>query len=262
MMEAVFVPYELDPALYGVELTGWIPAGTYREALQQIAFAVGASVDCSRSWTVKIRQSLIAADETATATITKAEKGMDQAVELLELITGVKVLSHVFVETTDEKELYNGYLPTGTHEIIFSAPMHDLSITGGTITQSGANYAVVTVSAAGTVVLTGLAYADTAKSYSITTSGLSSSIRPNVLEVEQAYLVNPDNLEEVAQRLYDYHQQRYVQEVKLFAPSIEIGNVVEVETLYNQKIRGVVEKMTPDLVGGFVVKATIKGVVV
>ena len=261
IMEAVFVPYELDPALADVELTGWIPAGSYREALQQIAFAVGASVDCSRSWTVKIYSTQIAEDSTATKTITSAEKSVDQAVTLRQLITGVDVTAHAYVESTETKELYNGTLAAGSHEIIFNQPMHDLGITGGTITESGANYAIVSVASPGTVVLSGQIYTDTTQVKSITTSGLSSSIRPNVLKVEEAYLVHPGNLSEVAQRLYDYHQQRYVQDVKLFAPSITIGNVVEVDTLYSQKIRGVVEKMDADLFGGFVVKASIIGVV-
>jgi hypothetical protein len=100
---------------------------------------------------------------------------------------------------------------------------------------------------------------DTKTLYKVETPGVSLVTQPNVLKVESAYLVNIDNLTEVAQRISDYYQQRYVQKVKLFAPSIEVGQVVEVETLYNRKIRGVVEKIDANL-SGFVVKAEIVGV--
>ena len=262
MLESVSVPFELDADLYGIDVIGWIPSGTYREALQQIAFAVGASIDCSRSWTVKIFKSQIAADSEATASITKSEKGREQAVTLRQLITGVEVTSHNFVENSEEKELYNDVLSIGGHEIIFNEPMHDLSISGGSITASGANYAILEVTAEGTVTLTGQTYTDTSRVHSITLSGLSSSVRPNVLKVEEAYLIHSGNLVEAAERLFDYHQQRYIQELKLFTPSIVGGNIVEVETLYDKKIRGLVEKMEIDLTGGFVVKAKIIGVVI
>jgi hypothetical protein len=149
MLSAVYVPYELDPELFDIDIVGWIPAGTYREALQQIAFAIGASVDCSRAWTVKIYKTKIAEDSEATTTITKAEKAMGQPVSLRQLVTAVEVYGHEFVSSTDTAELYNGILSTGTHEIIFNQPMHDLSISGATITESGANYAIINVAVQG-----------------------------------------------------------------------------------------------------------------
>jgi len=40
--------YECDPDLAAVELRGWIPICTYREAIQQVAFAAGAYVLAAR----------------------------------------------------------------------------------------------------------------------------------------------------------------------------------------------------------------------
>jgi hypothetical protein len=65
----------------------------------------------------------------------------------------------------------------------------------------------------------------------------------------------------VAQRIYDYYQQRYLQKVKLFAPLAQPGDVALIDTLYNQQIRGVIEKMSADLANGFTVQAEITGVV-
>jgi hypothetical protein len=82
-----------------------------------------------------------------------------------------------------------------------------------------------------------------------------------VLTIQNATLVNPNNVEEVTQRVYDYYQQRHLQKTKLFAPGIEVGNSVLVDTLYDNQIAGVVEKMELDLAFGFVAMADIVGVV-
>ena len=182
MMEAIFVPYELDPALNDVAVIGWLPACTYRQALQQIAFAIGATVDCSRSWAVRIYQTKIAENESASATITKAMKGAEQSLALKSLVTAVEVTAHDYIESTDSSEFYNGSLVAGTYEISFSQPIHDLSVTGATITESGANYAILEVTEAGTVVLSGQTYIDMTRVITIGSTGLSSSVKPNVLE--------------------------------------------------------------------------------
>lgn len=47
-------PYTLDTVLGEERIQGYIPAGTRREALQQLAFAIGAVVDCSRGEIIRI----------------------------------------------------------------------------------------------------------------------------------------------------------------------------------------------------------------
>src|SRR5690606_5610105 len=52
-MSQIFTPvgvvYELDSKISGNLISGWIPPGTYRDALQQICFASRASARTSRS---------------------------------------------------------------------------------------------------------------------------------------------------------------------------------------------------------------------
>jgi hypothetical protein len=261
MLEAIYIPYDLDADLYDIMVIGWIPYTSYREALQQIAYAIGAQVDTSRSWGIKIYSTKIADDEIISGTITRAQKAQNgQSVTLKKIVTGVAITSHDYVESTEEKELYNGTLAVGDYEIKFSEPMHDLGISGGTITSSGANYAIINVSSPGVVVLTGEAYIDTKKVIPINTTGLSTTIRANIWQVNDATLVHSGNVDKVAQRTYDYSQQRYKQEVRLFAPMEQTGDVVDVETLSNRKIKGVIERMDIDLTGGYVVKTSIVGV--
>ena len=263
MFDAIDTPYDLDTILYDVPVVGWIPITTYREALQQLAFMAGAYVSCSRSGVIQIYKSKLLSDVwSAEYTVTKAMKGMDdQSLTQKALVTGVEIKSHNYVENTTSTELYNGTLAAGTHTITFENPVHDLSVTGASISSSGANYAVLSVSAAVTVVLTGLGYTDTSQVYGVYTQGLGSNVKSNVLSITNATLVNRSNVAEITQRIYDYYQQRYLQKVKLFAPTAEVGKSVVIDTLYNQEILGIVEKMNINLSGGFVSDTEIVGVV-
>jgi hypothetical protein len=261
LLTAAAIPYELDPALESITVVGWLPAGTLREALQQIAFAIGASVDCSRSWGVKIYKTKLASEESATATITKAQKGSEQSVELRPIYAGVDVLSHTYVAGTENLELFNGTLTAGTYEIIFSQPAHTLGVTGATITESGANYAKITVATAGIVTLTGKAYIDNQTTYRIDNPDVTGSIKTR-LRIADATLVHSGNVVTVTQRIYDYHQQRYLQKLKLYASLLEVGQVVNVDTLYGSLIRGLVEKMDIDLAMGMVAQVEVIGVAV
>ena len=263
IMTLANIPYDLDPSLESVEVKGWIPFTNCRAALQQIAFAIGAYVTCSRSSLIKIYPTVLASDATEYAgSITRAEKAAsEQSLTLKTLITGVSVTAHNYVANTTTRTLYDGTLTVGTHTIKFSAPAHTLNITGATISASGANYATVTVATTGTVTLTGRGYDDTTSITTIETAGLSANVRKKLVEIQQATLVHSGNVATIAQRVYDYYQQRYLQKVKTFASLIQPGSTVTVETLYGRELAGTIEKLTTNLSGGFVNRAEITGVI-
>jgi hypothetical protein len=263
MFDAISTPYDLDPELDSVEIKGWIPVCSYREALQQIAFAAGAYVTCSRSGIVRIYKTVLASELSSyDVAITKADKGSEQSLTLKTLVTGVEITAHNYVSNSTSAELYNGTLAAGVHTITFNAPIHNLSITGGTITTSAANYAILNVAVGGTVVLTGQGYTDTAQVHGVYNGTLDSTVKPNILSVTDATLVNRDNMTAVAQRVYDYYQQRYTQKVKLYKSTAQVGYSAIVDTLYNRQMAGIVEKMAVDLTGGYVMQAEITGGVV
>jgi hypothetical protein len=320
ILQEVNVAFVIDPDLYSFPITGWIPICSYREALQQIAFAAGASVisarqggflkfgkmymsgaitkgitcgvaGCGQSrvyqqrWRFSNWDASYSSVRTGVAgggqsrnwqrrwrpgvwgsligdiSITKAEKGIEQFLGLRTQVTGVEVTAHNIVIGPGSLELYNGYLPIGSKLITFSQPMHDLTITGASITEIGANYVVVDVATAGMVVIRGLVYVDTRQTYSLYMTGLDVSVKTNVLSITDATLVNSNNATEVTQRVYNYYQQRLLQKVRLYAPEAAVGNVVVIDTLYGQKIRGIVEKMSLNLAGGFIADTDIVGVV-
>jgi hypothetical protein len=65
----------------------------------------------------------------------------------------------------------------------------------------------------------------------------------------------------VAQRVFKYHQQRYLQRTKLFAPSAEPASSVLVDVYQEKKLGGIVEKMELNLTDGFTSNTEITGVI-
>ena len=158
-------------------------------------------------------------------------------------------------------ELINQAMSAGTHEIHFQQPMHDLSISGATITESGANYAILDVGSPGTVVLTGLVYVSSEPVFGNYLPAVAGR-KDNLIRIEDATLVNSGNGAQVCEAVFNYYQQRYLQAMMLFAPSVVgVGSTVDAETLYGNRLFGVVERMETDLFGGFRADTDVIGII-
>lgn len=257
IMQSANAAYEMDAYFENIALSGWIPICTHREALHQVAFAIGAIVDCSRSNKVKIYRPSMS----IFGNIEYARKFQGQKLSLKTFVSGVEVTAHNYAESNEGIELYNGILQAGIHTITFSEPAHALSITGGVILSAGANYALVEVSTAGNVLLTGKKYIDNKRIYGVYMEDLPAGQKTNVLTVEDATLVSSSNAQEAAQRVYDYYQLRYSSETQVILKDEEAGKLVTIETIYNSKIKGRIEKLDIDLTGGYIADAVIVGTV-
>lgn len=317
--------YEIDPEVAAIELTGWLPISTAREALQQVAFAASAYLLVSRRDTVivgRLAQSSIEKSGirvgvgrtgqtrvwqlrwrptqtfvyTASGVVTQGLRssvgktgqsrnwqkkwrpsqweGVKPLVEisagehggrslnLRPLITGVEITAHDLTSATGKMDVLDQTMVAGVHEVHFLQPLHDLVITGATITESGANYAIITVATPGAVKLTGQVYISTDTIYGRYLDPVPGR-KDNIIKVEDGTLVTKTNGAEICEKLFNYYQQRYIQKMKLFAPSgyIEVGSMVDVETLYSNRLFGVIERMDTDLTGGFVAETEVTGII-
>ena len=261
LLDPAGIPYELDVSLANTAVIGWLPYTNLRAAMQQIAFAVGAVVDTSRSFALRIYPSPLASTATPVGTITKAQKGAQQSVSLLPAVARVEVTAHMYSNGTGTVTVLDGdTFAAGDHEIVFDQPLRNLSVSGATIVESGANYAIINVASPGAVDLSGLPYKDVMTVYAIDNPAVTSSIRP-VIQVKTATLVHTGNVQAVAQRIYDYYLQRYEQKMRLYAPAAQTGECWNIETLYGKKLRAVIEKMDIDLGKGFTANVKAVGVV-
>lgn len=325
VLDPVDIDFEIDPDTAAVELTGWLPISTRREALQQIAFAAGAYILSARRDSIVIGKLTQAAIEksglragvgktgqsrvwqtrfrgsqsfvyTGGGVVTRGYRsGVPKAgqsriwgkrwrasqwegvkpivdiptteqgarrVTLRPQVTGIEVTAHDIVSGTGRLEILNQSLAAGSHLIKFQQPVHDLKVTGATITESGANYAILNVAASGAVTLVGAVYIVTDRIFNKYLPAVAGR-KENIIKVTDATLVNSNNGETVLQALYDYYQQRYEQNMKLFAPSqySEPGATVDIETLYSNRLFGVIEKMTTNLTGGVIAETQVIGII-
>ncbi len=255
IMTSAGVEYELDESFYGINLSGWIPICTHREAAQQFAFAIGAIVDCSRDNKIK----LYPAPTVSGGEIPYARKLSGHTLKLRSLVTGVEVLAHNYKAVNEIQELLNEDRPPGTYEIAFGAPMHSLTITGGTIVASNANYAKITVSSTGTVVLSGKTYTDSAQVYGTYLPEMPAGEKANVLKIEEATLVSNSNAQAVADRVHDYYQNRYQGEGPIALGNEEPGQMKVMDSMNNRQVEGIIESMDINLAGGFLADIRIVG---
>ena len=194
------VPYAINKALKGVLLYGYIPFTTCREALMQATFAVQNVTDTSNSDVVKV--FALEEDVKQTIPLNRIMQGQNFADE--ETITGVELTVHSYKQITETVDVYDAS-ESGSGENIFvkfSEPLHDLSITNGTIIQSGTNYAVITANE--NCILTGQKYEHITQTRRKNNPIVLASEIEKIVAVDNATLVSVANAEMVLDKCYNW----------------------------------------------------------
>lgn len=274
IMTEAGVDYTLDPSLLSISIWGTyvaaLPNMSCREALQHVLVAIGAYATCSRSRVIQIRPFELASGLSLyDHTITAAQKGRS-SVKLRKAVTDVEVYSWDYMRLYYDvpKLVYQKSVTPGTYRVSFDVPvpLYDPTSSTATITLPLTNYGrywvEVVVTGAGTLTIEKASYLEPVKKQKILSNGSLPATTPvNVISLSNAYLVNNDFLAAVTQRIYDYYLQRHVQTVRLYGHLAAVGDSVLIDTQSAQQIKGIVERVTYDLTGGFIANAEIVGVV-
>ena len=250
--------YTLDAELAAERVQGYLAAGTRREALQQLAFAVGAVVDCSRSDLIRISP----APARASGMIAYDRKFQNGSkVTLNPLITAVAVTAHRYLPGESTEELYRDTLDPGTYRVAFNAPavVGSLTVTGAELTESGVNLCTLTVAEAGEVCVTGRKYADSTVVLKRTAANLPPNVQDNELTVTDATLVDPSRAEAVAVRVLEHYAQRYEQNFSMVAGDEKLADRLIIQSFGGEMVRGMLTKLEFDLTGGFLADAKVIG---
>ncbi|MCQ5130856.1 hypothetical protein NE562_14420 [Butyricicoccus faecihominis] len=257
MRSAGVTDYEIDPALAGTVVKGYLPVCSHREAVQQLAFAIGAMVRCARSDKVR----LVPVPTAAFTVIAPRDKVAGHRQTQRRYVSGVEVYTHHYALTglsKDRDELFRAVCKAGEERVMFGSPSTSLSCEGAEIVESGVNYARLRVHEEGEVVLTGKSYEDQMSlGGSVYAARLPAGARANVQSFEDCTLTADPQA--VAQRLYDYYQRRVEDRGDLFPVAAAAGDAVELQTKGGMTLTGTVESMDIDLTGGGIAKAVIAG---
>ena len=201
-------PYTVDADVASIAIFGWLPVDNRRANLRKLLTATGVVIKTNADGIIRF-----AAPSTSTpSAISDAEIQIGGSVDRPTPYQAVKITEHAFAKTPNDilTTLLDGeavgdniITPKGARVlgsiITFADPMHDLSITGSTILESGVNYAVLAPSMACT--LTGYKYSHTTR---VVTAGSLTASEQATKRLDNCTLVNVFNADSVAQRWLEY----------------------------------------------------------
>ena len=271
--EASTIEYEIDSSLANIPIDGWLAIQSRRDALRQLAFAVGGYVDDTRDGKVTIKP-LELVSGTSSYDFSLGNSDISNAnIELTPLVTGIKIVSHLYNDVTysgSDKVYFSGAVGVGDYLYLMSGERiytvvpdflnSTASIDSGSLIVS-ANYMQVTVTRAGNLVINRSQETidNTVEHYfDIPTP---AGTPENILIIDNATLVNPDNVDDIGLRLMEYYTQRYNLQAKLFASEIAVGDSAKIDTQSSKELGGFVERLEIDLAGGFVQKMKTVGAI-
>jgi hypothetical protein len=131
---------------------------------------------------------------------------------------------------------------------------------GTTVVTWGSTWFELNVTVAGTKTFTGKSYRDSQLKHSVYGSppvGTPS----NIVKIEDATLVINSAAAAITQQIYDYLQQRYELNTKLYASLVAVGDSVLIDTQATKQIKGIIERMETDLANGCISQTQIVGVI-
>ena len=249
--------YEVDASLTNIRLSGCIPICSCREALQQIAFSIGAVVICNNGKII-----IKVPDKNVDGYILLNRKFSGGTVmKLDEYVSGVSITATQYAVSSEEREIYNGFLPMGVNKIEFSEPFTDLTVVGGSLLSRGSNWCQISMASDGNVTIRGYGY--TTNEFTITKNvdQIENGHTPNVKAFSGLTICNTQLLPEIAQRLLDWYSLRQNVEIEYLCDSEKVGEWVSIEdSLADGKYAVTnINSQTIDLTGGYIAKAKCKG---
>lgn len=218
------IPYEIKTNLADIKLYGWLPIATARDNLSQVLFAIGATIRTDLNGVLRIA---------ALWDGISGNLGLDRmyqgpSVTNAAKVTQVIVTEHQYIKSGESSTLFEGATEAGSI-ITFEEPVFNLSASGFTILESGANYAKLS---SGSGRLTGTKYTHN-KSQII--RDVVSAKEPNVKKVENATLVSLINSAAVADRMKNYYKHAQSIQAPVVYKGESTGNRVLTWDPYNKE---------------------------
>lgn len=194
------IPFRMQTRFSSSKLYGWLPyvkppASSARDNFMKVLFALGATVTEDLDGALKIEELW----DGVSGDAQKNRMGQGASVIREGKVTSVSLIEHQWVQGGDQIDLFEGTAAQGT-EIVFDEPMYNLTASGFSILERGANYAKLS---AGSGTLRGTAYVHNTRL--IETKILNSSTE-NVISVEDQTLISLVNSSGAAKRLANYYK--------------------------------------------------------
>lgn len=282
IVDAAGFECEIEAGLENIQMNGILYIGSCRKALQQVLFSLGAYATCARSNKILIRKGMLSEDiTTPDYELSPSEKGLSQSIVLKQLITSLDLSYSVYVQlpltfvSTDiylnEKKIFSGNIDVGHYIIdLYPDTIQGVGTKGppseptptatiGPITYYvGGTYVEFDCTVAGVWNLYGFgSFSIKKSSHVVLLDGVADK---NRVVIKDSDFISVSNREDIADELFAYFQERYIQKIRLYATPIKPGDSVVVDTYDGKQIQGFVEKVKTNLSGGFISDVEIVGV--
>jgi len=253
--------FTVDPDVGAATVTGYLPIALRRDNLQQLLLATGSTIKVYEEGIVCIEPMSAVSTGTFDANRCYSKGTLTTG----KPVTGVKLTEHNYSPAGNTVTLFSDGLD-GEELIEFKEPYHSLSIEGGTIVESGANYA--RISAKGAVLLTGQPYTHVTR---IVTAGtIENSGSENVKSITDCYLANPQVAQALVERFFAFFQCTRTIAQDVLVENERAGDVVSVINPYTDALEtatikrftinmSTVNKANAEFLVGFVPQGTLSG---
>lgn len=155
VLDPTGMPYTVDANIASRQVKGYLPAGTVREALQQVLFAGRAIAVTSQSDKIVVRDGTLPLDYARygeviygqqnyngviyvnDGTITDAEKTDKQQLKIEPLVTEIKLIAHDYSKGTVLEEIYpSTWLEPGEYKLVYQKPYYGVIAEGAGATPA------------------------------------------------------------------------------------------------------------------------------
>ena len=251
------VPYNIIGTFNDISLNGYIPYTTCRNALMQVIFAMGVVADTSNSDAVNI----FSLSQNVSQEIPKRRIMVGQSFADETRVTAVELVSHVYSAITESVVAYEAENSGIGNNIfvLFNEPLHDLTITNGSIVESGSNYAIINANSG--CKLMGNKYKHTKVIHRKNNPLVLSTDIEKIVSIENATLVSLENVDSLLELCYNYIVNTEQTNMKIIDGGNEknttVGDLISFDTEYIGKKSGRINKQTFSLVGGILVKDSV-----
>lgn len=256
LLSAILEGFNADwESFAGQTITGYLPVCTRREALQQIAFAIGAAVTTQGDGTIRL---IPLSDENETELTGSDIFPGAKLVREAQTAT-VKVCAHNYTKSDEiEKLLENENVNSNAVLYLFDSPHYDYEINGGTIENYGENW--VQITASGEVTVTGKKYIHSVSVRKMENPYATAAEKGNVISVENATLINSENVDDALNRLYDFCALKNVLTEEIIVNGQKAGQKVNSHNPWGGITTGFITRMESDFTGsGHTANVEIRG---
>ena len=255
------VPVVVPPEIETKYISGYLPRGTCRKALQQVLFALQMYADTSEFNGLRIK-----ALTKNGQTIPRNRIMQGISVKEDSKVTAVELVAHSYVPLDEEIILYDAK-ESGTGkgiEVIFSEPYHSLALENGHFIEWSANHAIFDASE--NTRLRGKKYLHATVAKRKQNPMLMATDKNNVLRIENATLVNANNVDNILKNCYNYLIRNQTISAKIvegkhesdtgyiYDTPVAVGEKLTLETAFKGNVTGYLESQSYSMNGGILVK--------